>query len=62
MVRPKSSMVGFVDLAMTTFHAGKLSSVDKNLVNFTADSNEATQSIERELNSRQLEFLILVAN
>ena len=44
-------MVGFVDLAMTTFHAGKLSSVNKNLVNLTADSNEATQSIKRELQS-----------
>jgi uncharacterized membrane protein (DUF485 family) len=51
MARPKSSMVGFVDLAMTTFHAGKLSSVNKNLVNLTADSNEATQSIKRELQS-----------
>lgn len=44
-------MVGFVDLAMATLHAGKLSSVDKNLVNLTADSNEATQSIKRELQS-----------
>ena len=61
MTRPNSSVVGFIDLAMTTRNAGKIISVNKSLTSLSGDFNTATQSIIREIHSIKQAQLATIA-